>query len=263
MNFRPWLLVAVFLLGACGAAHGQEATVTPVPEAAVVPSPAEAPAPVADELMQKLKQVGEEMEKDAAAAVPEARASESRLAGTGGGAPEPAGRADTPGFVRNALRALGSLLLVLALIVGLTYLLKRYGRKSALFSGAALGKVLGKIHLAPRVSIHFVETGGKVLVLGVNSSTVSTLATFEALEFNAVLEAAAREAEPKGEAVPRRDENFLAELRSVMQDMEGKPNPRQTGGFSASGDARELAALRGEVQRLQRRLQDTTGADAD
>lgn len=286
MNIRAWLVVPAMLMGACAAAFGQDAAAAAEPAPVVAPESLAAPAleaappavpagdamPVPDDLMQKIVQVNEQMDKDAAAApaamAPEARAAESRFAVDGGAPGGDAAAGTSRGFGINGLRALGSLLLVLALIAGLTYLLKRYGRKTALFAGASLGKSLGKMYLAPRVSLHFVETGGKVLVIGVNSNSLTPVASFEALEFHAVVEAAARASEQAPEqaasASPSgRDAGFLAELRSVMQDMEGKPHSAQGGGFVPSGDARELAALRGEVQRLQRRLQDTTGADAD
>jgi len=75
-----------------------------------------------------------------------------------------------------ALRMIGGLFLVLALLFLMLFLLKRYGYKAGLtrqFSSDL--KVLGQIPLGPRKSVFVVRYLNKVMVLGVTDSSITLL----------------------------------------------------------------------------------------
>jgi len=74
------------------------------------------------------------------------------------------------------LKMFGSLVLILGLIVGTMWLLKKFMafNKPASGSGIAL-EVAGVLHLAPRRSVYAVKAGGQVILLGVAEHAVTYL----------------------------------------------------------------------------------------
>lgn len=161
-------------------------------------------------------------------------------------APAPKSPAEAPeraigaSLARDALQWLVYLFFICGFIILAGYLIKRFGRRSHLLAGLRYGEVLGRLHLAPRVSLHFVKTGGRVLVVGVTQSSLSLLTEFDAEAFEAAVQEAASETPP--ESADRG--GFLAQLRA---------SARKETGASAVDD--DLAALRGDIQRLQQYLQ--------
>jgi flagellar biogenesis protein FliO len=145
---------------------------------------------------------------------------------------------------RSSVRAFSMLCVVLAIIAVLAYLIKRFGKRSALFAGSHLARVLGKVYLEPRVCLHFVQTGGKVLVVGVTPNAITAIAAFEAAAFEGQSGSGAAL-----ENVEADVDGFLAELRASI---EGK---RKTDGTGRVDDS-DVAALRKEIQRLQQYLED-------
>jgi len=140
---------------------------------------------------------------------------------------------------QDVLQWLVYLFFICGFIILAGYLIKRLGRRSRLLAGLQYGEVLGRLYLAPRVSLHFVKTGGRVLVVGVTQSNLSLLTEFDAEAFEAALQETSSEAPPESDAG-----GFVAQLRASAL--------KETGTSAADDD---LAALRGDIQRLQQHLQ--------
>jgi len=195
------------------------------------PVPAEpSPEPV-DAQMVKIRQVRAELAKTEEAPAPAAAPAESPREFS---------------VFRSSVRAFSMLCVVLAIIAVLVYLIKRFGKRSALFAGSHLARVLGKVYLEPRVCLHFVQTGGKVLVVGVTPNAITAIAEFEAAAFEGQ-----RGSSAALESVQADVDGFLAELRASI---EGKHKIDGTGRVEDF----DVAALRQEIQRLQQYLEDTT-----
>ncbi len=178
---------------------------------------------------------------------------------------------------RGFLQWLGAFLIVLAMIVLSGYgirLASRFaprlmGGRSALLGGMRLGQVIGRIYLEPRASLHFVRTGGRVLVIGVTQSHISLVSEFEASSYEAE---SLNEPAPTNisEAVPpteNRSESpapstpgapsFLSFLLGRVKAHDTpQPAPR-------SLDDADITALRGDIKRLQQYLKDTSGGDSN
>jgi len=154
---------------------------------------------------------------------------------------------------KYALRGVASLAFVLGLIVVILTVLRKYGRRSSLLTvlaGPGLATVLGKVHLARGTSLQYVETGGRVLVVGVTPTTVSLVAEFDAEVFSVpradaeTVDANNTQAEPvKGKISFL--QQFLASTRAIDQNP-----PQQT------SDDPDITQLRGDIERLQKHLQD-------
>lgn len=136
-------------------------------------------------------------------------------------------------------RVLVGLCVVLALIALIVFVWKRLGPKTPLLAGASLGSVLGRLYLDRQAKLFFVETGGRVLVLGVTNNTVSLVSEFDEEAFHAVIEGEADE--PPSDA-----QSFLDQLQQSAQAM------RQ----QSVSDSDDMSSLRGDVQRMRRMLED-------
>ncbi|HPO14023.1 MAG TPA: flagellar biosynthetic protein FliO [Candidatus Hydrogenedentes bacterium] len=159
----------------------------------------------------------------------------------------PAAAAATPakeqGWNTYIPRTIMGLCIVCGIIILGGVLMKKYGRHTPLLAGQRLGVVLGKVYLTPKVSLHYVKSGGRVLVIGLTQNQVSLITEFEAGAFESALES--EEVAPeKGAKHPG---NFMEQLRTQVK--------KETG---VTGRADEdLAELRGDIQRLQRYLQES------
>ena len=157
--------------------------------------------------------------------------------------------------VRMMLRGLFALCVVLALILLAYYVARRWGKKVPLLAGASLGTVLGRIHLERGSTLHFVRTGGRVLIVGVNGNAVSLVSDFDAAAFENF--EAVSEEEPEA-APPFNPDSFLAQLQASSQAMGHTMEMEQT-----QVDDDEIAALRGDIQRLQRYLREEARESQD
>jgi len=194
-----------------------------------------------DRVMQKVRQTGEYLQAEGEGAGDEAL---------------PAEPARQRSLFYQALKAVWGLLVTLALLCLLVFLLKRYGRSVPMLAGANLGKVIGKVYLAPRTHLHCVQIAGKVLVVGVTPNAISLLAEFEAEAFEDESEAAPpSEAGPAGVLAPER-QGFLDYLKSGVRGPEGVPPEHER-------DDAEIAALRQDIQRLQHYLQEGPDGERD
>ena len=164
--------------------------------------------------------------------------------------PQPAGTEAAPqppeevSIYRSGIRAFSALLVVLALILLLTYWVRRRGRQLPLFSGASLASVMGRVYLEPRVCLHFIQTGGKVLVIGVTPNSISLLSAFDAESFASAL-AKAPEAASAGAS------GFMAQLEASIRESKKRPAEPRT-------EDEEVTALRKDIERLQKYLDEGT-----
>ncbi len=170
----------------------------------------------------------------------------TQAAAEGEAAAQPAPPPVQESVFSRVLRTVAWLCVLCGLIVLGGYLLRRYGKNTPLLAGAQYGTVLGKVHLSPRASLHYVQSGGRILVIGLTQQHMSLIAEFEPGSFELP-----EEAEFAGDA-PATPGSFVEELR-----LASRPQPPVV----AEDD--ELTALRGDVQRLQRYLQDNLRESAD
>jgi flagellar biogenesis protein FliO len=147
-----------------------------------------------------------------------------------------------------ALKMFCALLFVLAVflfgVAGLRRLRKRSRFLSGLFPGTDLAKVIGKLSLSPRASLHFVKVGGRVLAVGVTANDVRLVTEFDASVFER------HEPEKTSGTSPDEDNGrFGAELAA------------RAAGFSEVEDGEfdpsVFNELRSEIQRLQRYLRES------
>jgi len=115
---------------------------------------------------------------------------------------------------------------------------RRFLARTPALAGARLGHVLGRVYLSPKVSLHYVKSGGRVLVLGVTPTGVQMLTEFAADAFEQAL--AESETSTTREASP----NFVEYL-----------NRAQRPAANPAGDD-DISNLRGEIQRLSEFLRD-------
>ena len=120
------------------------------------------------------------------------------------------------------------------------YAFRRWGKRAPLLSGAALGTVMGRLHLSPKATLYFVRTGGQVLVVGATQNHIGLIAQFPAEAYG---EDGADQAAPR-EITREEAGSFLEYLRQTER------------GGKASSDA-EVTSLQGDIQRLQEYLRET------
>ena len=184
-------------------------------------------------------------------------------------------------------QVLVGLFIVCATIILLGYAFRRFGKNTPFLAGASLGKVLGRIHLAPKSSLTFVQAGNKVLVVGVTTNTISLICEYDSEEFYSTddvinqtatssssnLSASSPEMSDTYDAEQVKTRNFLDELRAQSKGYthhssasEGRETSqtqnrdtvnssgKKTSVSSISDD--DIASLRGDLQRLRQYLQE-------
>ncbi|NUM53941.1 MAG: FliO/MopB family protein [Candidatus Hydrogenedentes bacterium] len=149
-----------------------------------------------------------------------------------------------PGTGASLLRGTLALCVVLALILVCYYVANRYGKKSPLFAGTTLGKILGRVHLSPKAELYFVKVKDRVLVIGVTQNEISRVAEFDAALFDDAQTAAA----PVQQHPAPRQVTFANELRAQSL-------PEAT----PSAVSEELAALRAELDKARQYFRETSG----
>lgn len=138
------------------------------------------------------------------------------------------------------LQVLFSLLILCGVIVVGGWLFRRFGRNTPLLAGPSLGTIMGRVYLTPRVSLHYVRTGGRVLVVGITQQGIQPVAEFDADTFDA----AQADDNTAPAAAPPSPADFLAQLRGHAASATG----------SAGKPDDDLSTLRGEIQQLQEYL---------
>ena len=138
----------------------------------------------------------------------------------------------------------------LGLILVAYVLLRGKARKAPLLGGGNLGKVVGRLYLAPRVCLHFVSAGGRILVVGVTQNAISLIAEFDASAFSL-------EEEEGGASEPQVSEGFLTQLKANLS------RHRKEEEETPSSEDAEIASIRDEIHRLQAHLWDSSSEPDD
>lgn len=158
----------------------------------------------------------------------------------------------------SLMKAFAWLLFVLAMILLLYYVLQRRSSGGKLLTGNRLGSVLGRIYLSPRVCLHFVRTGGKVLVVGQSQNALRLIAEFAEAEFAAAREETEAPAESGGEeGQSNASPDFFSQLRANLAQI-NRPGEEDAPEPNLPVDEDDIAALRGDIHRLQEYLRDST-----
>jgi flagellar biogenesis protein FliO len=155
--------------------------------------------------------------------------------------------------MRSLLIMIAALCVVLALLFGINYALRRWGKGVPILAGPNLGKVLGRLYLDRGVVLHFVRIGERVLVIGANGNAISTVGDFSAAVFERT---AATAPESASGGAPFNPDSFLAELQERTRDL------KQVAALPHAEED-EIAALRGDIQRLQRYLREENRGQDD
>ncbi|MBI1318626.1 MAG: hypothetical protein GC168_06725 [Candidatus Hydrogenedens sp.] len=140
-----------------------------------------------------------------------------------------------------AFRAVAVLLAICGIIVLLGYFARRYGAKTPLLAGTALGRPMGRLYLDPKTVLHFVETGGRVLVIGASPGAVALITEFEAERFK-----------PLGEQQAESAPASAAESAFVELLRQKQKTPAQSGAPTP-----DIETLRGDIQRLKEFLRES------
>jgi flagellar biogenesis protein FliO len=178
---------------------------------------------------------------------------DQREAGTAGDSPAAQEEdRDLPGTGEGMLyylRVIAALCFICAAIIFGGWLLRRYGRRVPALAGASLGTVLGTVHLSPKVSLHYVRSGGRILLIGVTSDSVSLITEFNIDDFENGSDL------PESGSSPAPEENappgFLDQLRRSASRQTPPPADE------------EVDALRAELQRLKQFLRESAGENLD
>ncbi len=160
------------------------------------------------------------------------------------GAPESAAAStDPPTTVEYLMRAFAGLLAICAAIIFLGYGVRKYGKHTPIMAGQHLGRHLGTVHLTPKAALHYVKSGDKVLVIGLTPTAITAIAEFPAAAFDAPREGASTD------PVSEKTQAFFKQLREAAKGAKA-----ETPSKPAEDD--DIAALRGDVQRLQRHIEE-------
>lgn len=204
-------------------------TLTPIEPANETVAPAETAAPEPDPLIDAVNRLRDQQQG-------QARSNPLQLVTT------PA--APSSGWLYY-VKIVGALSLVLGLILLLRLGLQKFGKHTPLLAGQHLGKVLGRVQLARGAALHYVQTGGRILVVGVTNNGINLVAEFDPATF-----------EQRGTGAGAFDADaFLAHLRESSRAM------ARRGTNDADDD--EIAALRGDIARLQEYLQEERRGSKD
>lgn len=157
--------------------------------------------------------------------------------------------------IRNALfRMIGALAVVLALILFCFYALRRFGGKLPAIGGRQLGQVIGQVHLTRDATLHYVRTGGRVLIVSVTSSGVNLVAEFGESAFDQDF------GDNEGPGGLNADQ-FVAALKEQSATYRSAPSNDGASINDAPDD--DMAVLRSDIHRLQEYLQEETRDSKD
>ena len=148
---------------------------------------------------------------------------------------------DGAGMVLPALQSIVVLLIICGAIIGFGYFAKRFGGRTPLLAGASMGKPLGRLYLDPKVVLHFVESGGRVLVIGVTQGSIALITEFQADQFHAM----SGQTDSDNRDADAGAQEFLSALRQRQADSESVATPN------------DLDDLRGDLNRLKEFLRES------
>ena len=95
------------------------------------------------------------------------------------------------GIASTGLRAVGSLVLIIALMFGLAWAMKRYGPMAKVRKSFGLD-ILSQVSLGARVNLALIRVGKSVLLIGVTANQVSLLKDMEEGDFEKSLSQASQ-----------------------------------------------------------------------
>ncbi len=153
------------------------------------------------------------------------------------------------------LRAIVGLILVIGLLFLVLGSMRFFVQRGSSQYGRSLGKVIGVINLSPRVRVYFLQTGGKVVALGVSGDRISMLFSMDEDEFFSNLPEVGEREEGRGRAFQR-----------VLDDVEQRIKEKSTGEGSAklsSGLDDDIASLKANIQKLQEVLREDSAGKED
>jgi flagellar biogenesis protein FliO len=208
------------------------------PAASMVEEQATTDAQATDPVDPEIAAIGVEMDKQAAIET-------AAPATSAGGLPaEPNRVSASP--LKTVGKGVVALCVTLVLILLIFAAIKRWGKRTPLLAGQQLARTLGRVALSPQASLHFVQTNGEVLIIGVTQQQVTLLRSFESSDFEGAVEAPGDKGSSPA-AVPAA--SFLTQLKESRAAM----------GVEAVVDE-DLDHLKGELQRLKQYFQDSTRA---
>ena len=148
-------------------------------------------------------------------------------------------------FAEAVSKVVMGLSVIFALILILYYLVRRFGKHVPALSGLQLGQILGQVHLTRSHSLHYVKSGGRVLVIGVSDAGVNLVAEFDESAFDQIYP-------DFGDQDSFDPETFVQELKEQSASIRAEEPARP---ISEMKDD-EISALRGDINRLQDYLQE-------
>ena len=161
-----------------------------------------------------------------------------------------------PDLAEPNLQTIIALLALLAVFILLVYGLGRLIRRRKDFAEQEGASVIGRVRLTPRVSVHFIRIGDRVLVVGVGQNEPSVLTEFPAENFDGQqalahgLSGAARQSrETAGQQRP--SEEFWAELQAQTKELSGDEQ-------TPPSEPTDVNSLRDDIQRLRQTLEDSS-----
>jgi len=173
------LLAAIASAGPVWAQQGGKAsdTITTSTRLADAPASAAAPPPAPGAAAGADAPAADAGAAAAASAAAAAPATPEQQAAAAGARPAQAGSAlpAAPSAVGSLLQTIFSLGLVIALLVGLAWLLKRFGPKTV--TGGGTVKLVGALSVGARERILVVEVGEQWIVVGASPGRMNALAT--------------------------------------------------------------------------------------
>jgi flagellar biogenesis protein FliO len=151
-------------------------------------------------------------------------------------------------IVMQGLQTVVYLFLVLAIFLVGAYFFKRVGQRTKLLPAAGLADVIGRVHLAPKVTLHFVRTGNRVLVVGVNTNAINLITEFGADEL------VEEEGDALEEGQSSQAQRFLEELRVQQGQLTASP----VGSLPSAVEDGDVASLKDDIARLQQLLREAS-----
>lgn len=148
-------------------------------------------------------------------------------------------------WYRNGLL---SLVIVLAVIGGVAYLVRRLVPSVRTFSGGAI-EILGRQHLSPKQSLALVRVGQRMLLVGISAERLTTLCQIDQPEEVAELLVQAPNRRPP------RGQGRTAQFDELLSDLAGDfAEPDRGLSETVPGRSERLDHARGRVQGLLSRL---------
>lgn len=151
-------------------------------------------------------------------------------------------------------RTLVALIFVIGLILVLLGVLRYFSNKT--YRGIkSIGKIVGVLYLSPRTKIYYVQSAGKVFVLGVSGDRINLLFVFPEDEFFASI---ANEDITDSSYPQKTFSKVLDDVETRIQSQSASKMPEVSENIDD-----ELASLKANIQRLQQAIREETNNASD